>query len=614
MSVPDSDTMSLHSMKKSAFKLFGRKKSRKSKRSKLLQLPDSAVSAKTREGARHIAISIPKEYDHLDNVLDTRNNTPSQNKKLPSQRIGPITVLKPVKEVRESGSSYSASQSNQGKRDSRLSAGSPEPGDLLSPETVRTLENYYTQLIREQKENEAQESSTTVKLPEPSQIQKSYISVSLLDRQDSERGVDLSRASGAGYGTSSVSNNVDHSRGISIESTASNINPLASNPVKLQLDLPLRSSSISKISRSLEAELAQSFARVNKLPQEINSNPISCINSEKAESFTSASQTSPIIFGTAETAQAYNSVGIEIIRGHTPTLPSPAPTRRLPDVPESPLVPSFMPRPSPPPSEVNRAPPMTIQTSRIAARNTRSSSTDSTQAFQRRQDRVRARKERDIAALRDRNAQSSSDISRKPSQSIQSDTAQQNTKGRSLTQEDKLPICQQNTLSAIMLVADLVPIIGIDYISNMVAPLSVDRMMLPKGLGSRASFATLSAKGTHTPPRSLASSSFSDSETIPRDENRSRGRSARGALDSRRQERRYKRNMSLKEKELDARLLKIERDNAILLDALSGIAKSFGELNKVLPRSQPRRDSEILLGSEMEGLERRALSPVSANA
>jgi hypothetical protein len=69
--------------------------------------------------------------------------------------------------------------------------------------------------------------------------------------------------------------------------------------------------------------------------------------------------------------------------------------------------------------------------------------------------------------------------------------------------------------------------------------------------------------------------------------------------------------MSLKEKELDSRLQQIERDNAMLLNTLSGIAKSFGDLNKIIPRnSRPRRDGALLLGREMEGLETPTLSAV----
>ena len=41
--------------------------------------------------------------------------------------------------------------------------------------------------------------------------------------------------------------------------------------------------------------------------------------------------------------------------------------------------------------------------------------------------------------------------------------------------------------------------------------------------------------------------------------------------------------MTLHEKELDLRLSKIERDNAMLLHTLSGIASSFGQLNRLVP-------------------------------
>lgn len=61
-------------------------------------------------------------------------------------------------------------------------------------------------------------------------------------------------------------------------------------------------------------------------------------------------------------------------------------------------------------------------------------------------------------------------------------------------------------------------------------------------------------------------------------------------LETRRQERRTKRNLSLREKELDARLSKIERDNAVLLQTLGGIARSFGQLHRVT------RGSRLSLG------------------
>lgn len=62
MSIQSSDDdKSLHSLKRSAYNLFGKGKKKKSKTPRLMRLPDSAVAARTREGARHIAISIPIE-------------------------------------------------------------------------------------------------------------------------------------------------------------------------------------------------------------------------------------------------------------------------------------------------------------------------------------------------------------------------------------------------------------------------------------------------------------------------------------------------------------------------------------------------------------------------
>lgn len=87
------------------FKLFGRRGSKKSKPPRPMKLPDSAVAAKTIEGHWHIAISIPNEHDLLDGTPSSGGSTPSGQKRtnpgtLHSSRDGPITVLKPVNEDR----------------------------------------------------------------------------------------------------------------------------------------------------------------------------------------------------------------------------------------------------------------------------------------------------------------------------------------------------------------------------------------------------------------------------------------------------------------------------------------------------------------------------------
>jgi hypothetical protein len=51
-------------------------------------------------------------------------------------------------------------------------------------------------------------------------------------------------------------------------------------------------------------------------------------------------------------------------------------------------------------------------------------------------------------------------------------------------------------------------------------------------------------------------------------------------LESRRRERRVKRNIREREKELDIRLGRIERDNEVLMSLLSGIASGFSQLSR----------------------------------
>lgn len=56
-------------------------------------------------------------------------------------------------------------------------------------------------------------------------------------------------------------------------------------------------------------------------------------------------------------------------------------------------------------------------------------------------------------------------------------------------------------------------------------------------------------------------------------------------LESRRRERRVKRNLRERERELDTRLGRIERDNEMLMGVLSGIANGFGELSRRVERN-----------------------------
>ncbi|KAI8632948.1 hypothetical protein F5Y19DRAFT_419560 [Xylariaceae sp. FL1651] len=123
MSIPDSFSSSeddkWHKLKVSV--LRQRRRARK-RRPPVIKLPDSAVAATTIDGHRHIAISIPIEYSHLEPppssqypVYDSigaavHREVESQLgtwRNLPSDRL--VTVLNPVAEDRESLSSISLS-------------------------------------------------------------------------------------------------------------------------------------------------------------------------------------------------------------------------------------------------------------------------------------------------------------------------------------------------------------------------------------------------------------------------------------------------------------------------------------------------------------------------
>jgi hypothetical protein len=132
-----------------------------------------------------------------------------------------------------------------------------------------------------------------------------------------------------------------------------------------------------------------------------------------------------------------------------------------------------------------------------------------------------------------------------------------------------------------MLVADLAPHDGSGYLPAQEAKISERK---------KASEPGLIAGGAYTPPRS---SLGSDSDVTPKtiEGKGSSKQTGEQGLDSRRQERRVKRNMSLREKEMETRLRKIERDNAMLMTTLTGIAGSFGQLNSLLPRPREAASS-----------------------
>ncbi|PQE07176.1 hypothetical protein CJF31_00004830 [Rutstroemia sp. NJR-2017a BVV2] len=86
---------------KRKFSLFGKKPKKAPKQSELLQLPDTAVAARTGKGVQYIAISIPSQHDYLGNLMKTGCSTPPESSSEPrSPSSGnerePIVVQKPL--------------------------------------------------------------------------------------------------------------------------------------------------------------------------------------------------------------------------------------------------------------------------------------------------------------------------------------------------------------------------------------------------------------------------------------------------------------------------------------------------------------------------------------
>jgi len=231
-----------------------------------------------------------------------------------------------------------------------------------------------------------------------------------------------------------------------------------------------------------------------------------------------------------------------------------------------------------------------------------------------RQARVKARKQRDMEALKRVSATKELLSERHnavnlpaPPHQLPSDippitiiAPPRNPKRRNVSQD--LTASKKNacTLSQIMVVASLLPYTGIVHISDLASPRDPHQEVAAKESGSSIHDRSVHDQGQQTSPPSLTSKSSESGSTAPPitpqfrsvDDRRlgsspCRPTSVRsvssGSLAERRRNRRLKRNMSLREKELDARLAKIELEHSMLMTTLGGIARNFVELDRVLP-------------------------------
>ncbi len=253
MSFPSDDEESIHQLKRTAFRLFGKHKKRV-KSPRLMQLPDSAVAAHTRSGARHIAISIPMQHDYTQGPLGSQapsNPLRSHPTARPDSR-GAVTVLKTVAEVRESASRYPTSdqQSHRAPVVSIRPTNSPlfplQAGSRrVDPARIMSACRPDAML---QQRQPAAEPAPLIK-SDSQRSRRSYIAVS------PSQGTDPRHSNGTAYSQMSFTMTPrELSRQVSSASTAPSA-PLIS---ALQLTLPPRSSSISKFPNAQQQELDRS--------------------------------------------------------------------------------------------------------------------------------------------------------------------------------------------------------------------------------------------------------------------------------------------------------------------------------------------------------------------
>jgi hypothetical protein len=609
------DDKSLSNIKRSTFKLFGKKKNEKTpKPPKLLQLPDSAVAAKTINGARHIAISIPIEHDHFDEKKPPQPQIQRRSYSQPKLSSGraAVTILKPVAELRESSSSNlpSAQGGPDGQALRRSTRAEPvitPPEEVVEAEAVTYLESYYTQLNTQQRHGRG--DGSTIRNLEPGRAQRRYVAVSPVDmfRQDSQRS-DPRHSGGTLYSTMTPMQS--HSRGPSTASTAPSVKASPSR----KLDLPPRNSSISRIQHSIRTELAQSSKLANEIcsgdtPNPLFSHPVK--SSSESTATGTGSPSPPIVLATAETARGYlgGPGGAQVARSLTPKA---APTKNLP------AIPVIIRPPSAPPDQVKSiseihpgAVTAAVATARSASSRDGPGAAESILVTQQsRQERVKARKERDIAALRSqsnsRSPVNESQVFQKPVTHVI--TPPRIKKGRSASQ-DLVLRKSAVSVSPIMVVANLVPYTEAAVPGNCakIANTSVVRRKHSSSPNSPG-ITSGKSKDTNTPPHSITSSFASDSDTIPLPCSLSRSRiqsPSHSILETRRNERRARRNAGAREKEVESRLGKIEMDNLVLLNTLSGIAKTFGELSRMLPAASWGRGAGLLGSVEVGDMQER---------
>ncbi|KAI9056157.1 hypothetical protein LZ554_001085 [Drepanopeziza brunnea f. sp. 'monogermtubi'] len=565
MSIPAEEEKDLTTLRKGALRLF---KKRKRESPRLMKLPDSAVAAHTRSGSRHIAISIPLEYAHVQEAAPTtppssfRSRPPTPPPKSTAENMSVVTTLKPVEEAWES-----ASTSLPGDGEEALSA-PPSPltanfsPSILIPfpkPNVRPISGYNPDFARRHPPPSTRN--------DPQASQKSYIAVSPFeDCNEDLRLNEIRESVETVLSQTSSATSTGHTRGVSSVSTAPTVTP--KNP-----DFPPRSSSIFRTTKNKRDQSTPNSNLINE--EEENQVLDGTPNPPPADGpgySISTSPSPPAELGVA--VRGYNASGRpQVARNGTPKPSESGPLSDSPEKPASlPVIVAlpqnvFVPRTSiAAPGSKDRA-----ETTAAASRANpnRDGMEESILATRQcRQERVKARKLRDVEALR---AQSDSrrpltesrdndiNIIKDPTQSQAVLTAPRRSSKRGPKGPSKASV---NSLSPIMVVADLPPCleiaIDLSFRISFIRDLNSTNRTSPKSPPLSAT--SLQSKSNLTSPRSPPSSYDSDSDVLPPTTSTASNHvracitaSSRSsaALSTRREERRTRRNVKLREKEMD---------------------------------------------------------------
>ncbi|KAL3422319.1 hypothetical protein PVAG01_06475 [Phlyctema vagabunda] len=548
MSIPEAPTKSLAS-KRSILNFFQRRSSRSSKPPKLIKLPDTAVASTTSGGFRHIAISIPTGHDYarpgqrsvsLQAVCEPALRTYSEK----GSSLRTVAEHYEPDFVGSMRGSFEESIHNNRVDLGALAEGRRFPADLQDTNSLR----YYRPRMNRHSQTPSLE--TSISRRDFSQLQRELFEQSITGWSlGSSTVVDRRQSGCTVYSDRTLASSSRHGYGPSRSSTGMN---------QKNIPIPTQTSTPAKASPSRGRSEGEVTPRSRK-GHKVNT------------SIASGKSINESLYSVA----SIHTAGVVDLQGP----PNPGPTSQqldtFPSVPtgKSDHIRTSFSRPSTAPSQrhskrlsgSHKGPPQSFGSVDEGA--TRFINPDR----QVRLDRVKAKKQRDIALLKENKANQlylSDYHSAHGSQGF----------GRlESARTDRSRRRHSNASAPIMPVPDI-------QVTN--GPAAVFRM----GCISKQT----SMPFTHTPPRSLSASSESDGEYISRMHNKRPIESPPYSVASARSRResllsQHSKVALERESELDQRLLTIERENAMLRNTLNRMSSGASGASSYNPGSIANR-------------------------